>query len=115
MGWFKPDIYSNPESFGIEKVGEFDLSEPDYSFDIMAIWRRKQEDGTYEYGWLDDSGCSCPSPFETFYSVDDINWEGNPFALTVAFDQYLDESGYRSDADKSRSRMEFFTIMAGLS
>lgn len=66
------DIYYNPEKFGLEKVGEFDWSEPDYSFDICVVWKAKR--GQYWIG--NDSGCSCPSPFE---DVKDINELDGPY------------------------------------
>lgn len=54
------NIYYNPADFGLETVGEFDWAEPDYSFDLCVVWKEKR--GRYFVG--NDSGCSCPSPFE---------------------------------------------------
>ena len=42
-------------------IGDIDLSEPDYSFDLLRFYVRKS-DGMVLYAT--DSGCSCPSPFE---------------------------------------------------
>lgn len=56
------DIYHDPEVFDLELIGTLE-EESNYSFDILGVWRRK-EDGAI--GWAHDSGCSCPSPFETF-------------------------------------------------
>lgn len=58
--------YYNPEKFGLEIIGEFEFSEPSYSFDTLVVW--KEGRGRYWIGM--DSGCSCPSPFE---DVTDIN------------------------------------------
>jgi hypothetical protein len=66
------DIYYNPEKFGLEKVGEFDWADPDYSFDICCVWKAQR--GQYWVG--NDSGCSCPSPFE---NVNDINELDGPY------------------------------------
>jgi len=57
-----------PESWGLKIIGEIELSEPNYSFDTLIIWKR--QDGKVFYG--QDSGCSCPSPFENFHSFSDM-------------------------------------------
>lgn len=59
------DVYYNPESFGLSVVGEVQWDEPCYDFDLTVVWT----DGSLFY-WADDSGCSCPSPFEDFVSLD---------------------------------------------
>lgn len=62
--------YDNPvdnaEKYGFEYVGSIDLSEPDYSFDILGVL--KNEKGYY---LGTDSGCSCPSPWES-HRVEDF-------------------------------------------
>ena len=64
--------YYNPEKFGLEIVGEFDWSEPDYSFDMCVVF--KEARGRYWIG--EDAGCSCPAPFE---DVRDINELDGPY------------------------------------
>lgn len=61
------DPYYDPQAFGLVKVAEHNLAEEDYSFDILAVWRGPK--GLY---LATDSGCSCPSPFENFASIDDL-------------------------------------------
>lgn len=51
----------NPIDRHLTYIGEVDLSEPDYSFDLLRFYVRKH-DGMVLYAT--DSGCSCPSPFE---------------------------------------------------
>lgn len=52
--------YYDFDKYGFTYIGELDLSEPDYSFDILGVW--KSENGMY---WIsEDSGCSCVSPWE---------------------------------------------------
>lgn len=53
--------YDNPEKFGLLTVTEVEWYEPSYSFDTTAVLFSPE---TKEYWWADDSGCSCPSPFE---------------------------------------------------
>lgn len=62
------DVYYNPYDFGLYPLAELELAEPDYSFDILMVWRH--EDGTLY--WAQDSGCSCPSPFEDYTSLDKL-------------------------------------------
>lgn len=54
------NIYSDPEKFGLKTVGTIDWREPNYSFDMTVVWVDKSK----RLFWSDDSGCSCPIPFE---------------------------------------------------
>lgn len=59
--------YANPGLYGMEPVAELEWDNESYQFNITSVLRRK-EDGTL---WsCDDSGCSCPTPFE-----DDYEWD----------------------------------------
>jgi hypothetical protein len=62
-------VYYSPEQWNLEPFAELELTEPDYSFDLVVVWRHK-DTGELYYGA--DSGCSCPSPFENFSSIDDL-------------------------------------------
>lgn len=57
------DPYYNPEHFGLKTVGEISWHAEAYSFDLTVVWRDKS--GTLY--WASDSGCSCPSPFESHH------------------------------------------------
>lgn len=72
--------YYNPEAHGLAKVDEVDLSEPCYSFDLLVVWA--DEKGLY---LGTDSGCSCPTPFESYDGRRDMTGP-----LTV--DQALEEA-----------------------
>lgn len=67
MGYFE-DPYSSPEKHGLTMVGEVEWADESYQFDLTAVWRA--DDGTLYWG--DDSGCSCPSPFEDVGSVAEL-------------------------------------------
>jgi|SRR6188474_638227 len=75
MGYMTPDMYYNPDKFGIEIVAEVEWSPPCYDFDLTVVWVDKE--GTYY--WASDSGCSCPSPFEDYTQLVDADsgtkWE----------------------------------------
>ena len=66
MSYIKIDSWGEVvESEGVTDLGLIGLSEPDYSFDLAWVL------GTPEGFYLGtDSGCSCPSPFENYRSLD---------------------------------------------
>ena len=60
--------YNNPfedETLGYRQVAEVELSEPDYSFDTLVVLEK--DGGLY---LATDSGCSCPTPFESHTEQD---------------------------------------------
>jgi len=65
MGYYDNPMH-NPQDYDVEVIGEVYLSEPDYSFDLLGVLRGK--DGYY---LGTDSGCSCPSPWES-HTMDDF-------------------------------------------
>lgn len=70
------NVYYDPEEFGLTLLGETDLAEPDYSFDLLAVWK-----GEKGYYLATDSGCSCPTPFENYDGISDLT---GPLAATDA-------------------------------
>lgn len=67
MSYYDDDnqtLTGDPGFFGLRKVVEFDVREPDYSFDTIIVF---YHDDREQYYWAYDSGCSCPMPFEDFY------------------------------------------------
>jgi hypothetical protein len=63
MGWNSNDMYNNPEIFGFQMVGTVLWPYDDYGFDITCVWFQPE---TREFWWANNSGCSCPAPFEDF-------------------------------------------------
>lgn len=55
------NLYSDPAKFGLTPVGEIDWSDGCYQFDLTVVYRR-DFDGRLVY--VEDSGCSCPMPFD---------------------------------------------------
>lgn len=45
----------------LDLIADIDLTEPNYSFDLLRIYVRRHDGALL---WATDSGCSCPSPFE---------------------------------------------------
>jgi hypothetical protein len=68
LGYDTPDVYYQPEKFDLTPIGEIEWSSGSYEFDLTVVWRH--EDGRLFYA--NDSGCSCPSPFENYTSLDDL-------------------------------------------
>lgn len=83
------NVYYSPEDFGLVPFAELELSEPDYSFDILMVWRHTETDTLL---WMSDSGCSCPSPFKDYTSIDDL-----PELATDLDYRYLEEIAKTAD------------------
>ena len=64
-----PNIYYNPEGFGLEQVASIDYSSGSYKFDTRVVWKLK---GHFIFYTMRDSGRSCPTPFED-YNMDNID------------------------------------------
>jgi hypothetical protein len=63
-----PNAYYNPEKLGLTIVGELEYSDMNWCFDTRLVW--KDEKGTLYTAR--DSGCSCPSPFEDYNSLESL-------------------------------------------
>ncbi len=61
------NVMYHPEAYGLVELFQVELAEPDYSFDILACLK-----GDKGYYLATDSGCSCPSPFESYGGIDDL-------------------------------------------
>lgn len=88
------NIYMDPGKFGLSTFGEIFWSQMAYEFDITVIFRLA--DG--RYGYLCDSGCSCPVPFDG-KGVDDVT----AIASLSAFQEHceshrIDYHDYPADA-----------------
>jgi len=67
MSW-GDDVYSNPKKHGLTTVAEMSWDNESYQFDITVCWR----DAEGNLYWSDDTGCSCPSPFEDVKNKDEL-------------------------------------------
>jgi hypothetical protein len=63
------NVYYSPEDFNLAPLAELELTEPCYSFDTLVVWQHITTDELY---WQHDAGCSCPTPFEDYASLDDL-------------------------------------------
>lgn len=55
------NVYTDPEDFGLAVLGEIDWSDGCYQFDLTVVFH----DLAGIYWYAEDSGCSCPSPFDS--------------------------------------------------
>lgn len=62
--------YYDPEKWGLEEVAEIDYSSGNYEFDYRVVWRHKE---TGKFYTARDAGCSCPSPFEDYLTLEDLD------------------------------------------
>lgn len=85
MGYDAPDVYYKPEHFGLTLVGAAE-KEPNHDFDIFAVWR--DQEGALYYG--QDAGCSCPSPFEDFTSLDGLTKAESVQQIHTALDDWAE-------------------------
>jgi hypothetical protein len=68
MGWGTPDVYNQPEHFGLSIVFTADEEDLSYEFNIFGVWK----DANGALYWAQDAGCSCPSPFEDYTDLSDL-------------------------------------------
>lgn len=89
------NMHSDPDKFGLESFGEIDWSDGSYCFDYTTVWRT----GTGAFVFGEDSGCSCPSPFESEGLNDLI-----PIDSLAEFKAHLDERATRTLEHYDRDR-----------
>jgi hypothetical protein len=62
-------MYYNPDHYGLEIAAQIDFSTGIYCFDYRIIWKELKPGRFFT---ARDSGCSCPSPFENYHKVEDL-------------------------------------------
>lgn len=69
---YEENPYHHPEATGLTVVKIIEDPDASYSFETIALWRNADGDLLY----AEDSGCSCPSPFEdaTLKQLTDETW-----------------------------------------
>lgn len=90
------NIYDDPEKFGLAIVGEVEFSSGAYEFDTSVVWR---DADTGDLFYADDSGCSCPIPFEGV-GRNDLQKVGRPQDLIDYFETRKRDSSYYDPSDE---------------
>ena len=62
------NIYYSPESYGLRVIMTIDHNDEPYQFDMTVYWT----DDNGNFYTASDSGCSCPTPFENYHSVEEL-------------------------------------------
>ncbi|WP_043654418.1 DUF7574 domain-containing protein [Nocardia thailandica] len=88
----RENMYYAPEQYGLTIVGTLDFSDGFYCFDYTVVW---QDSTTHRLYMADDSGCSCPSPFEDT-AVNDLTEITTPQVLIAHLNKRLAEASHPS-------------------
>jgi hypothetical protein len=92
------NVYDSPEKYGLELVGSTEWSDEAYQFDMTAVFR----DAEGQLYYADDSGCSCPSPFENYIGIEDLTKASRHEVLKHLANQV--ECTYDRDREAGRAR-----------
>ena len=87
---YEQNPYYHPEAMNLETIGEIEFSDGDYNFDTRVFWKELSTNKVYT---ARDSGCSCPTPFEDYDTIESLTLVQNS-----DFQMYVDE--YRQDIYK---------------
>jgi hypothetical protein len=68
-GDYGHNVYYDPEKCGLAVVEDTEEPGLSYEFHNVVLWR---DTVTGKLWWAEDSGCSCPSPFEDVRSLSDL-------------------------------------------
>jgi len=104
------NIYYSPEDYGLELVGEIERSDGCYQFDMVAVW--KQARGKYWIG--QDSGCSCPSPFEDIYDINSLDGPYTKDGLRKRLNWIMENESDYCVLTKAEFKREISSILSRL-
>lgn len=62
------NVYNSPEKHGLKIIFSNDIADS-YKFNILVVFKSLYGGAYY---FAQDSGCSCPVPFENFEKIDDL-------------------------------------------
>lgn len=72
------DAYHNPSKLGLRIVGTADAG-MGYEYDLFVVWT----DQAGQLYYAQDAGCSCPSPFEDYKTLESLT-KATPAELDAA-------------------------------
>jgi len=86
----RPNPASEPKSCGLEIIDQLDEDDLSYEYNTIIAWRDTETGRVYV---AQDSGCSCPTPFETFEKLSDLTLiahasDAQDFVRTVNTENY---------------------------
>lgn len=86
------NIYHDPKKFGLEIVAE--LNDPFSCYDFDTVLALRDQNG--RIFWCQDSGCSCPVPFEDV-GVDDLSSDLDELWKFITEEWYPVQRDYNPD------------------
>jgi hypothetical protein len=95
---YKNNFYYYPDKSGLEIIESLNIYD-DYGFDMFIIWKNKDNNLYY----AQDTGCSCPTPFEEFNSIEELS----PITHN-SFHQF--KTDFKSYSSKSRESSSYIPI-----
>jgi hypothetical protein len=84
------NVYYNPENFGLKVIGQYDFSSGSYEFDTRIFWA--DENGAVYTAR--DAGCSCPTPFEGYRSVAELERINDIKQFKAEFQKEMEDRSY---------------------
>jgi hypothetical protein len=98
---YEKNAYYHPEALGLTLVAELEYSDACYQYDTRVVW---EKDGALYTAR--DSGCSCPTPFENYNSLESL--ERADYAQLeseVKSERYVGNSNFDSDSREFLSKV----------
>ena len=92
------NIYYYPQDYGLEQLTAIEFTDESYQFDTRVVWRRLTD---HRLLTDRDSGCSCPSPFEST-RLEDLKEIESTGWLKEEFKENFERRGYPSVQDFAR-------------
>lgn len=80
-----PNPYYEPEACGLELLLEFDEPNLSYEYNTLLFFKDLETGDIY---CVEDSGCSCPTPFENVRSLADMTLVSNADDAIREFDYW---------------------------
>lgn len=107
-----PNVYYSPEEFGLEIVGVADDPDVCYEFSTFVVW----QDKAGQLYFADDSGCSCPCPFEDLGTIEDLGAPASVQEIHKALSEWSgsDSSKINAAAELHRTLMTFENTRGGV-
>lgn len=98
---YESNVYYYPETWDLEVVGEADERDMSYEYNTFVVWRHKLSG---KYYCAQDSGCSCPTPFERFERLSDLTELDSYNQLKALLDAWVGEPYYTRDTSVENRR-----------
>lgn len=100
------NIYTDPEKFGLTVVADLE-AEGGYAYDKFIVWRNPAG----HLLWDDESGCSCPVPFED-KGLDDLKDAKDAEEVLRYFDQWVADAYHPPTSGRGALRSDLVAALA---